>query len=129
MYRSTLHRVVNLEGRERYSVPFFFEPNFEAVVEPLPQVGWGRLAGVDDGEGPWCSPVPPTLHCCTSQLTVECLRCLASSTHLAPLLLQCCQAQPAKYPPTTSGQHLLDRYAATHSGYAATHSGDAAKMG
>ena len=39
MYRSTMHRVVNSEGRERYSIPFFFEPNFDARVEALPQVG------------------------------------------------------------------------------------------
>ncbi|GAB4817605.1 hypothetical protein N2152v2_004651 [Parachlorella kessleri] len=68
VYRSTLHRVVNLEGRERYSAAFFFEPNFDTCVEPLPQ-------------------------CCSED-------------------------RPAKYPPTTSGQWLLHRYRATHSGYA-----------
>eukprot|EP00899_Mesostigma_viride_P014331 jgi/Mesvir1/2289/Mv19327-RA.1 len=36
IFKSTLHRVVNISGRERYSIPFFFEPNFEAVVECLP---------------------------------------------------------------------------------------------
>jgi len=35
-YKSTLHRVVNQTGKERYSVAFFFEPNFDTVVECLP---------------------------------------------------------------------------------------------
>lgn len=66
-YRSTLHRVVNTTGMERYSIAFFFEPNFDQVVEVLPQ-----CTGLED---------------------------------------------PPRYPPTTAGQHLLDKYAATHAGY------------
>ena len=33
---STPHRVVNRTGRERYSVPFFFDPHMSTVIEPLP---------------------------------------------------------------------------------------------
>ncbi len=33
-------------------------------------------------------------------------------------LPQCCSpANPARYPPTTAGQHILDKYAQTHAGY------------
>jgi isopenicillin N synthase-like dioxygenase len=35
-YRSTPHRVHNTSGRERYSFPFFFDPAFDAEIEPLP---------------------------------------------------------------------------------------------
>jgi isopenicillin N synthase-like dioxygenase len=35
-FKSTLHRVVNRQGRERYSMPFFFEPRFDALVACLP---------------------------------------------------------------------------------------------
>jgi isopenicillin N synthase-like dioxygenase len=36
LYLSTPHRVRNLSGRDRLSFPFFFDPNFNAEVEPLP---------------------------------------------------------------------------------------------
>ncbi|CAM6025129.1 unnamed protein product [Sphagnum balticum] len=35
LYQSTLHRVVNDDSKYRVSVPFFYEPNFDALVEPL----------------------------------------------------------------------------------------------
>jgi isopenicillin N synthase-like dioxygenase len=36
LFKSTLHRVINTTGQERYSIAFFFEPNFTAKVECLP---------------------------------------------------------------------------------------------
>ncbi|DBB09057.1 TPA: hypothetical protein ACH3X3_007680 [Trebouxia sp. C0006] len=68
-FRSTLHRVVNCVGKERYSTAFFYNPNFNARVECLPQ---------------------------------------------------CCKIEAAKFPPTTSGQHVLDMYAAANKGHTST---------
>ena len=63
-YKSTRHRVVNPKGTARFSCPFFFEPNFNTLVEVLP--GYGSHT---------------------------------------------------EYPPVTSGQYLLRKYAATHEDY------------
>ncbi|KAH7386381.1 putative isopenicillin N synthetase [Cadophora sp. MPI-SDFR-AT-0126] len=35
LFVSTVHRVLNVTGEERYSIPFFMGPNYETVVEPL----------------------------------------------------------------------------------------------
>jgi len=34
-YRSNPHRVRNHAGTDRYSLPFFLDPGWDAVVEPL----------------------------------------------------------------------------------------------
>jgi len=36
LFPATPHRVVNLAGVERYSIPFFFDPDFDAEVRCLP---------------------------------------------------------------------------------------------
>ena len=35
LYRSTPHRVLNVSKRDRLSFPFFFDPNFEAKIQPI----------------------------------------------------------------------------------------------
>jgi isopenicillin N synthase-like dioxygenase len=34
---STLHRVINRSGRERYSIPFFMYPSYDALIQPILQ--------------------------------------------------------------------------------------------
>ena len=54
-YRSTLHRVVNISGKERYSIPFFYSGNPDHQVRCLP----GCLA---EGERPKYPPVTVEEH-------------------------------------------------------------------
>ncbi len=36
LFASTVHRVINTSGRDRYSIPFFFDPDHDAPVAALP---------------------------------------------------------------------------------------------
>jgi len=47
---STPHRVINASGRERYSVPFFFDPHVSADIAPLAGTGEPRFAPINFGE-------------------------------------------------------------------------------
>jgi isopenicillin N synthase-like dioxygenase len=35
---SALHRVINCYGEDRYSIPFFVTPDYDAMIEPLPHL-------------------------------------------------------------------------------------------
>jgi len=47
LYRSTPHRVRNESGKDRISLPFFFDPNFDAEVGPIDS---GRVVAEDAAE-------------------------------------------------------------------------------
>ena len=53
-FASTPHRVVNRSGRERYSMPVFFDPNWDTVIDPracnLPAGEPARYAPVGAGD-------------------------------------------------------------------------------
>ncbi|MHB9433776.1 2OG-Fe(II) oxygenase family protein [Mesorhizobium sp. P15089B] len=36
VYLANMHLVVNTSGRERYSIPFFIDVDFSAVIDPSP---------------------------------------------------------------------------------------------
>ena len=44
---STLHRVANHSGRERFSIALFFEPNADCSILPLPTCGPSRFGKVE----------------------------------------------------------------------------------
>ena len=49
----TAHRVINADpSRSRVSLPFFYEPAFEAVVAPLPQLAGASPGGAARGLKP-----------------------------------------------------------------------------
>jgi isopenicillin N synthase-like dioxygenase len=55
VFTSTLHRVVNISGQQRFSLPFFFDPDFDAEVACLPTC-------LPPGEAPKFAPTTAGLH-------------------------------------------------------------------
>jgi isopenicillin N synthase-like dioxygenase len=51
LYRSTPHRVLNTAGRDRLSFPFFFDPNFDAEIQPISELA--DQAAADDRDQRW----------------------------------------------------------------------------
>ncbi|MDJ0828021.1 MAG: 2OG-Fe(II) oxygenase family protein [Rhodobacter sp.] len=47
---ATPHRVINRSGRERFSVPFFYDPDVAFTVAPLPGTGAPRFEPLDFGD-------------------------------------------------------------------------------
>ena len=37
-YRAAVHRVVPMTRRDRYSIPYFFNPPFDAVIRPIDEI-------------------------------------------------------------------------------------------
>jgi len=51
LYRSTPHRVLNVARRDRLSFPFFFDPNFNAQVQPIETSSTRQF--IDDRHDRW----------------------------------------------------------------------------
>lgn len=51
-YKSTLHRVCHTSDNLRISIPFFFDPNWDAFISPvLPPLPGAIVNGKDEEEG------------------------------------------------------------------------------
>ncbi|GAA6037914.1 hypothetical protein JCM8097_009488 [Rhodosporidiobolus ruineniae] len=59
LYKATLHRVLHKGSSYRVSIPFFYEPSFNAVIEPLPSAVRLREALPDASS---LAPLPKPQH-------------------------------------------------------------------
>ncbi len=48
--KSTPHRVINHSGRERYSIPFFFDPHVNSIIKPLKGTGNPQFSSLHFGD-------------------------------------------------------------------------------
>jgi isopenicillin N synthase-like dioxygenase len=53
VYRSTPHRVLNRSGRDRLSLPFFFDPGWTAEIRPIDAPALQGAATLDDRAERW----------------------------------------------------------------------------
>jgi isopenicillin N synthase-like dioxygenase len=53
VYRSTPHRVLNRSGRDRLSLPFFFDPGWTAEVRPIEAPALRGVATAEDSSERW----------------------------------------------------------------------------
>ncbi|GAA5821234.1 hypothetical protein JCM11251_004524 [Rhodosporidiobolus azoricus] len=61
LYKATLHRVIHLSPNYRVSIPFFYEPSFDSVIEPLPSAIRLRKQLLTAEEAA-ASPIPDPQH-------------------------------------------------------------------
>ena len=48
--KSTPHRVINRSGKERYSIPFFFDPHVNTIIKPLKGTGDPQFEPIHFGD-------------------------------------------------------------------------------
>lgn len=87
-FKSQVHRVVN-HGKDRHSVAFFVNADYDALLECLPVRFQGLLSGF---AGP-----------------------LLAGADRRCLLQSCCRDTPAKYPPIKSCDHMTEKFNSVHS--------------
>lgn len=53
VYRSTPHQVLNRSGRDRLSLPFFFDPGWNAEIRPLEAPALRHATTAEDAHERW----------------------------------------------------------------------------
>lgn len=66
VYLANMHRVINTSGKERYSLPFFFDLDFDTTITPLPICvtpdNPAKYASIVSGEHKWARYVESFPH-------------------------------------------------------------------
>lgn len=52
-FKSSVHRVVNTSGKDRYSIPFFYDGNLDTVLKPIVTKDGKLLVGGRNEESEW----------------------------------------------------------------------------
>jgi hypothetical protein len=101
LYRSTLHRVMHTSSNYRVSIPFFYEPAFDALVEPLP----AALRIQADS----ASPPHPNRFAPIHAPTLEDLKAGRATLAEPSLSASGMSAATRKYEPVVYGEFLLKK--------------------